>query len=258
VVRHLCDKPGNFKRNLEPNPSTLSEAGALVKKERCDFGIAFDGDGDRAIAIDENGKVLALDVQLSLFCSHFIAASKAKNAKIVTTVEASLAVRETVESLGGSIFTTPVGSLHVAELVKKESAIFGGEPCGEYVFPFATPCAEGMLSALFIAEIFSESGKLSALAAKVKTAFIDRRKYKCSPEQKNAIMQALAEKPQLEGKLSTVDGLRYDFSDGWLLIRPSGTEPAIRLTAEAKTQKRLTEVVQRAENIIMQEIDKAR
>jgi phosphomannomutase len=257
VVRHLCDKPGQFKRNLEPNPSTLAEAAAAVKKEKCDFGIAFDGDGDRAIGIDEQGNVLALDVQLSIFCSHFISKPKGRHAKIVTTVEASLAVRETVEALGGSISVTPVGSLHVAQLVKKESAVFGGEPCGEYVYPFATPCAEGLLSALFIAEIFSESGKLSALASKVKTNFIDRRKYKCAQGKKNAIMQAIAEKPQLEGKLSTVDGLRYDFSDGWLLIRPSGTEPAIRLTCEAKTQKRLSEIAQRAENVILAEIHKA-
>ena len=256
VVRHYCDKPGDFKRNLEPNPSTLSEAGKLVKKEKCDFGIAFDGDGDRAIAIDEKGNVLPLDVQLAMFCRHFMA--KNGNKKIISTVEASLTIRETVESLGGTVAITPVGSLYVAEEVKKQGAIFGGEPCGEYIFPFATPCAEGLLSALFIAEIFAQSGKLSALSSSIRTYSMERRKYKCPAGKKDAIMQAIAARPQLEGKLSTVDGLRYDFSDGWMLIRASGTEPAIRLTCEARTQKRLTEIAQRAENIIVQEIDKAR
>jgi len=256
VVRHYCDKPGDFKRNLEPNASTLSEAGKLVKKEKCDFGIAFDGDGDRAIAIDEKGNVLPLDVQLAMFCRHFMA--KNGNKKIVSTVEASLTIRETVESLGGTVAITPVGSLHVAEEVKKQGAIFGGEPCGEYIFPLATPCAEGMLSALIIAEIFAQSGKLSALSSSIKTYSMERRKYKCPADKKDAIMQAIAARPQLEGKLSTADGLRYDFSDGWMLIRASGTEPAIRLTCEARTQKRLTEIAQRAENIIVQEIDKAR
>jgi len=254
VVRHYCDKPGEFKRNLEPNPSTLSEAGKLVKKEKCDFGIAFDGDGDRAIAIDENGGVLPLDVQLAIFCRHFL--GKNGNRRIVSTVEASLTVRETVESLGGSITITPVGSMHVAEEVQRQSATFGGEPCGEYVFPFATPCAEGLLSALFIAEIFSKSGNLSALASTVKSYSMERRKYKCDEGMKHEIMQSIAARPQLEGKLSTVDGLRYDFSDGWLLIRPSGTEPAIRLTCEARTPARLTEIAQRAEHMIMQEIHK--
>ncbi len=252
VVAVGCDKPGEFTRNLEPKASTLSDTAKLVVERKCDFGIAFDGDGDRAIAIDEKGIVLPLDVQLELFCGHFL--PKSPNKKIVTTVEASLGVREMVESQGGRLFVTPVGSLYVAEEVKKQGASFGGEPCGEYVFPFATPCAEGILSALFIAEIFCKNGTLSRAAKGIKTHFMDRRKYVCKGEMKEKIMRKLSEKPQLEGRLSTVDGLRYDFTDGWLLIRASGTEPAIRLTCEAKTQKRLHEVALRAEQLIMEEI----
>ena len=253
VVPLSCDSPGKFARNLEPNPSTLTETAKAVVKNKCDFGIAFDGDGDRALAIDEKGKVLSLDVQLAIFCSHML--QKDGNRKIVSTVEASLCVRDTVEALHGKIFITPVGSLYVAQEVKKQSAIFGGEPCGEYIFPSATPCAEGLLSALYIAEIFCQKGKLSSLAGAVKTYPMDRCKFKCDEGKKHAIMQKIMEKPQLEGHLSTADGLRYDFSDGWLLIRPSGTEPAIRMTCEATTQKRLSETIQRAEMIIMQAMD---
>lgn len=253
VVPLNCDSPGKFVRNLEPNPSTLSETAKALKKGKCDFGLAFDGDGDRVLAIDEKGKVLPLDVQLSLFCSHFL--QKDENRRIVSTVEASLCVRETVQANGGKIYITPVGSLYVSEEVKKQNAIFGGEPCGEYVFPGATPCAEGLLSALFIAEIFSQKGLLSALAEKVKTYPMERRKYRCKEEKKQQIMQKIMEKPSLEGHLSKVDGLRYDFEDGWLLIRPSGTEPAIRLTCEARTEKRLTELVSRSDMLIMNAID---
>lgn len=250
-----CDSPGKFTRNLEPNPSTLQLSSKMLLAEKCDFAIAFDGDGDRAIAIDEKGAVLPLDVQLSIFCRHFL--EKGGSKKIVSTVEASLCVRETVESLGGTVHTTPVGSLHVAQEVKRLSAVFGGEPCGEYVFPSATPCAEGLLCALFIAEIFAQKGKLSSLSHGIKTHPMDRRKYRCNPEKKHLVMQKISERPTLEGRLSTVDGLRYDFADGWMLIRPSGTEPAIRLTCEAKTQKRLSEIAQRAEDVIIQAIDAA-
>jgi len=255
VVQLNCDTPGKFTRNLEPNPSTLSETAKAVKKNKCDFGLAFDGDGDRCLAIDEKGKVLPLDVQLSLFCSHFL--SKDGNRKIVSTVEASLCVRDTVRALKGKIFITPVGSLFVSEEVKRESAVFGGEPCGEYVFPSATPCAEGLLTALFIAEIYSQKGPLSALCEKVKTYPMERRKYKCNEGKKQLIMQKVMEKPALEGHLSKVDGLRYDFEDGWLLIRPSGTEPAIRMTCEAATPKKLDEIIQRADTLIMQAMDAA-
>ncbi len=254
VVKLNCDEPGKFVRNLEPKPSTLSETGKMVVKEKCDFGIAFDGDGDRAIAIDEKGAVLPLDVQLAVFAEHMLA--KSANKKIVTTVEASLCVRETVESHKGKLFVTPVGSLHVAQEVRRQNAAFGGEPCGEYVFPFAPPCAEGMLSGLYIAEIFCASGKLSSASMGIKTHHMERAKYKCREDAKHEIMQKLLEKPQLEGSLSTVDGMRYDFADGWLLIRASGTEPAIRLTCEATTQKRLSEMMSRAEQIIMGEIHK--
>jgi phosphoglucosamine mutase len=254
LVKLYCDEPGNFKRNLEPKASTLAEAAKKMVEQKCDFGVAFDGDGDRAIAIDEKGTVLPLDVQLAVFAKHMLA--KQPNKKIVTTVEASLCVREIVEEHGGKLFVTPVGSLHVAEEMLRQKAAFGGEPCGEYAFPFATPCAEGLLSALVVAEIFCSEGKLSSASSGIKTHFMERAKYKCREDAKQGIMHKLSEKPQLEGKLSTIDGLRYDFSDGWLLIRPSGTEPAIRLTCEATTKKKLDETVQRAEKIILGEIHK--
>ncbi|MCX6769174.1 MAG: phosphoglucosamine mutase, partial [Candidatus Micrarchaeota archaeon] len=154
VVELYCSEPGKFVRNLEPKKETLAEAAKLVVEKKCDFGIALDGDGDRAIAIDEQGKVLALDTQLAIFCSYFLSGTKTKSKLIVSTVEASLCVRESVEAAGGKILITPVGSGNVADEVLSKHACFGGEPCGEYVFPASTPCADGLLAALFIAEIF--------------------------------------------------------------------------------------------------------
>ena len=255
IVAVDCGEPGNFRRNLEPKKETLSEAARLVVEKKCDFGVAFDGDGDRAVAIDEKGNVLPLDVQLAIFCSHFL--SGKKGGIIITTVEASLCVRETVEALSGKLSITPVGSLHVAQEVEKQKACFGGEPCGEYVYPFSTPCADGLLSALFIAQIYCEHGKLSVLAGKVKTYPIERRKYKCGDAKKLQAMAALAAKLSFPGaKLSTIDGLRHDFEDGWLLIRPSGTEPAIRLTCEFRGKKRLEETVKAAEDAVKKEIER--
>ena len=249
VVELYCDSPGKFVRNLEPKGETLSAASEAVKKSKCDLGIAFDGDGDRAIGIDERGRVLALDVQLSIFCGHFL---KKKKGAVVSTVEASLCVKETVERAGGKLFITPVGSLHVAKQVKEMRAVFGGEPCGEYVFPASTPCADGLLAALYLVGIICTSGKLSALADSVKTYPIERRKYMCERKSKPVMMAALQQSLKFEGAaLSTVDGLRYDFSDGWLLVRPSGTEPAMRLTCEFREKKRLEETVAIAEKAIL-------
>ncbi len=249
VVELYCDQPGNFARDLEPKAETLSEAAKQVVAKKCDFGIAFDGDGDRAVGIDERGRVLALDVQLSIFCSHFL---KRKKGGIVSTVEASLCVKETVEALGGKLAITPVGSLHVAEKVKETHAVFGGEPCGEYVFPSSTPCADGLLSSLVLSEIYCTRGNLSALADAVKTYPIERRKYRCEGKSKEKMMASLAKDLSFQGAaLSTIDGLRYDFEDGWLLVRPSGTEPAMRLTCEFKEKKKLLKTVAAAEKAIV-------
>lgn len=249
VVPLYCDSPGKFVRNLEPKRETLSAASKMVKEKCCDFGVAFDGDGDRAVAIDENGAVLPLDTQLAVFCRHFL--SGKKGGKIVTTVEASLCVREAVERLGGTLSTTRVGSLHVAEEMQGQYAAFGGEPCGEYVFAGATPCADGLLAAIVVAEMFSRKGKLSALAKEVKEYPIERRKYPCDEGKKSAAMGSLAKRLSFpEAKLSKIDGLRYDFPDGWLLVRPSGTEPAIRLTCEFREKERLEKTLLAAEQEI--------
>lgn len=255
VVELYCSEPGKFSRSLEPKAETLGEAAKNVVAKKCDFGVAFDGDGDRAIGIDEKGRVLALDVQLSMFCSHFL---KRKKGAVVSTVEASLCVKETVEAAGGRLAITPVGSLHVAKKVQEEAAVFGGEPCGEYVFPSSTPCADGPLASLVLAEIFCTHGKLSALADAVKTYPIERRKCGCKGKSKQAIMALLAKSLSFPGaSLSTVDGLRYDFKDGWLLVRPSGTEPAIRLTCEFRGETRLAETVAAAEKAVLVAINEA-
>jgi phosphoglucosamine mutase len=248
VIELNCSEIGKFVRDLEPKAETLSGAAKKVLERKCDLGIAFDGDGDRAIGIDEKGRVLSLDSQLAIFCSHFL---KKKKGAIISTVEASLCVKETVQALGGKLSITPVGSLHVATSVKKQQAVFGGEPCGEYVFPSSTPCADGVLAALYLVEIFCTRGKLSALSDGIKTYPIERRKYNCGWESKENIMARLAKSLSFPGaSLSPMDGLRFDFTDGWLLVRPSGTEPAIRLTCEFRDKKKLSETVAAAEKAI--------
>ncbi|MFA6907640.1 MAG: hypothetical protein WC263_02330 [Candidatus Micrarchaeia archaeon] len=249
VVELYCNEPGKFARDLEPKSGTLQEAAKLVVSKKCDLGVAFDGDGDRAIGIDELGRVLGLDAQLSIFCAHFL---KKRKGTVVSTVEASLCVKETVEKAGGKLAITPVGSLHVARQVKEARAVFGGEPCGEYVFPSSTPCADGLLAALTLAEIFCTSGKLSALSDAVRTYPMERRKYRCEGKDKEKAMAALQQSLKFEGaKLSVVDGLRYDFSDGWLLVRPSGTEPAMRITCEFREKKKLDETMAIAEKAVL-------
>lgn len=247
VVELFCEPSGIPKRGLEPNEENLKELCVRVKKEKADMGIAHDGDADRAIIVDENGKMLGLDAQLGIIAKYLLEKEKGC---IVSTVESSLSLREIVQENGGKLEITPVGSLHVAQKVQEKNAVFGGEPCGEYVFPKGLPCPDGPLSALFFLQVLCEKGKLSKLAG--ETGYpIERKKFACENAKKeNALGKIKKELSKMRGEKNGMDGLRIDFEDGWLLVRPSGTEPFMRLTCECRTKKRLGEICKEAQEII--------
>ncbi|MFA5106013.1 MAG: phosphoglucosamine mutase [Candidatus Micrarchaeia archaeon] len=248
VVSVNSEPNGNFNRNLEPNAANLADTGKIVAACGAALGIAHDGDADRAIAIGDRGDVLALDTQLALMCESELAKKKGR---IISTVEASLAVREAVEKSGGTLEITPVGSIHVQGELAKSGGVFGGEPCGEYVYPAGVPCPDGLLSGLKLIEIYCRKGSLSSLAAKAKAYPIHRSKFQCNAKHKAAAMKYIAaEVKAFPGTPNNMDGIRKDFEDGWFLIRPSGTEPAIRLTLECKSGKRLGEMKNRLEKIM--------
>jgi len=239
-----------FGRPSEPNEKNLTELAALVPKTGADLGLAHDGDADRTIAVDELGRVLPLDIQLAIMAQHELRNSK--NKKIVSTMEASLAVREAVESEGGNITITPVGSLYVAEEMEREGAMFGGEPCGEYIYEKGVHVPDGPLAAAKMVEIFVESGHLSALANKFRTNPMAREKFPA--KKKYEVVDAVKKEIRIGGKRSEEDGIRIDEEDGWFLIRASGTEPFVRLTMEYKSKEKLGKRKEELSSLIKKKI----
>jgi len=224
-----------FSRPSEPSKENLSHLPGLVRDANADFAIAHDGDGDRCAIVDDTGEMLPLDVQLAMMIEHELSLTKSK--KIVSTVEASLAIREVVESAGGSIEITPVGSTYVGDVLERGEAAFGGEPCGEYVYAKGVHVPDAVLAAAKFAEIFCKKGKFSELKKKYKQYFIAREKFKA--KDKHAAVQAIRKSIDIKGKVRSDDGIRVDEEDGWFLIRASGTEPIVRLTMEYKTSEKL-------------------
>lgn len=253
VVSVNSEPTGVFARKLEPNEENLKQTAGIVAATGALLGIAHDGDADRAIGIDENGKVLGLDEQLVLFCED---ALEKKKGKIISTVEASLCVREAVEANGGELLVTPVGSREVSQELRKNNAVFGGEPCGEYIYPGELTIPDGIRTALKLVEIACRKGKLSKLREKVKKYPIQRAKIPCANEKKQKAMYKIAvELPrEFKGKTSAIDGVRIDFDGGWLLVRPSGTEPFIRITCEAKNEEKLAQAFQKAEKTVKKNV----
>ncbi|HLD59635.1 MAG TPA: phosphoglucosamine mutase [Candidatus Bilamarchaeaceae archaeon] len=253
VISVNAEKSG-FNRPSEPNKQNLKHLETIVKATNADIGFAHDGDGDRVVVIDETGEMLPLDVQLAIMIEHEISTSK--NKKIVSTVEASLLIRETIEKNGGEPIITRVSSVDICHIMKEDKINFGGEPCGEYIFGNATYTPDGPLAVAKFLEILSKKGKLSKIKKAYKSYPILRDKFKCidNNEKMKNIIEKIKQK-KIQGKITTIDGLRVDEKDGWFLIRASGTEPIIRLTAEYKNKEKLDKRTDELKKIIVSEID---
>lgn len=250
VIGLNCEPSGFFARPLEPNAQNLEQTSKIARAVGADLTIAHDGDADRAIILDEKGELLGLDTQLALMCGEILGERKGA---VVTTVEASLAIREAIEKAGGKALTTSVGSLNVAQSIKKNRGIFGGEPCGEYIFPKNHLVPDGIMAGLKFVELFCRIGSLHAASEKVKVYPMKRAKYPCK-DRKASMTKILEKAKSLGGKQNREDGVRADFEDGWVLIRASGTEPIIRITCEHRDKKGLEALFSRAERIVLESI----
>ncbi len=239
-----CEGHG-LNRPSEPSAGNLGWVRSAVKALGADFGVAHDGDGDRCVIIDEKGEVLNPDVQLALMIEEELGAGKGK---IVSTVESSLIIKEAAEEAGGEFVLTPVGSTHVGEALEREGAVFGGEPAGEYVFARGVHVPDGVLTAAKFAEMFARSGNFSSLAGRFRPNPMVREKFPTKDREK--AMGKIASEMSLGGEVSSMDGLRVDGEGWWVLVRPSGTEKIIRLTAEAETRELLEKVAGKAREAV--------
>lgn len=241
IITLNCQPDGFFPGRMpEPSEANLGDLMKVVKATGADIGIAHDGDADRMIAIDENGKMADFDKLLALVSSKI-------GGKIVTTVDASFCVDKCVNDVGGEVIRTKVGDVHVAEVIVESNASFGGEPSGTWLHPGFCMCPDGILSALKVIEIVEKNGPLSKLLDEIPSYPTVRDKIECENIQKTLIMEKVKEElPDyfLDIKdVNFIDGVRISMNDGsWVLIRPSGTEAYIRITLEGKTMEIAREI----------------
>ena len=241
VVTLNCYPSGFFPRGIEPVADNLKELCNLVKESGAAVGIAHDGDADRMMAVDEQGRFITGDVMLAIL-------ARAVGAKdVVTTLDASLAIDE----MGLKIRRTKIGDTFVSEELRK-GGDFGGETSGAWIFPTISLCPDGIYAA----------AQIAALAAKYKLSEVVDAIPVYPLFRGSVDSQGLA-MSQLETKLKTlkplsvsnIDGMKLNFNDGWLLVRPSGTEPKIRITAEAKTEARARQLYDSCLEAIKESID---
>lgn len=219
---------GEFPHGLEPTAENLRDTCELVRKFNVDIGIVHDGDADRTAAIDKNGTLVDWD--------NFLAVLAYGKKKVVTTVDASMRI----EDVCNEVIRTRIGDVAVANTIVRERGDFGGEPSGSIIFPNVHLFPDGPLTAAWVVKLVSEN-RFYYILNSIRSYPIERVKIPCPEELKENVMSNL--RNEISGNVTYVDGIRLETEDGWILIRPSGTEPVIRITAEARNKKVLDELV---------------
>ncbi len=240
-----CQPTGFFSRGLEPSCVNLQSLSHAVSSFNCDIGIANDGDADRIGAIDEEGKYIDYDILLSLIAGFECSISKKAHPIIVTTVDASMCIDKYVESFGGKVVRSCVGDVALARDVVGHKAIFGGEPSGTWIFPSHWLTPDGVLSAVKLLEMKDSGIILSKERKNVPPLVTLRDKITMGDIDREAFEVRLSESLYSEEHESmlTIDGIRMDYGDSWVLYRFSGTEPAFRITVEACSRERAKELL---------------
>ncbi|HYA61462.1 MAG TPA: phosphoglucosamine mutase [Candidatus Acidoferrum sp.] len=238
----LNAQPDGFfpARHPEPTEQNLELLIEAVRAFDADLGIAHDGDADRMMAVDRGGRYISGDEMLALF------GLKEAKKSIVYPIDVSLMVDDVIHS---EIFKTRIGDVYVAEEIKRVDADFGGESSGSWIFPRVSYCPDGIYAAARIVSI-AEKEVLSDIFSTFPTYNIKRGSV-LYDEHTNVMDPIEKELKSLDfNKITTIDGIRLDFDDGWILIRSSGTEPKIRITAEARGDEQAEKLYEKALNII--------
>jgi phosphoglucosamine mutase len=250
---------GHFPaRKSEPNAESLKDLAATVKALDADVGIAFDGDGDRVAFIDEEGAFVNFDRSLAGYGAY--ALRQSGGGTVVTNVEASMCVETMAQMQGGKVVRTRVGDIYVSEAIKQTGAAFGGEPCGAWVHPKLHYCPDGPVSAaLMLRALEDESKSMSQFIAEVPEYITKRINIACNNQRKYQTVEAVGAQLKAEfpdfTDYSTVDGVRLALKRGWLLIRASGTEPLIRLTAEGESEAVANDITTKAAELIKRQVE---
>jgi phosphomannomutase/phosphoglucomutase len=234
---------GTFSgRPPEPRPENLGDLALIVKAVKADLGVAYDGDADRSVFADENGEIHWGDKTFALVEKYFLKANSGE--KIVTPVSSSTLVKDIADAYNGKIVWTKVGSVTVAQTMKKLKAKLGGEENGGIFYGLHQSVRDGAMSTALILDIMAKTGeKLSKLIEKLPKYFIEKGKIECPEELKAKVLEKLVEQVK-KLKPSTIDGVKMWFEDkSAILIRPSGTEPVYRLYAEAKTREKALKLI---------------
>jgi len=240
-------------RNPEPREDTLYNTVEFLKEMKADLAVCFDGDADRVVFCDKEG-FLGFNEPIA-FISR-LAIEESGKRQVASTVETGGLLDLAVRDLGAKVVRGKVGDVNVAYLAREIDAALGVEQVGVYIIPKTGYYPDSIFATLTLLSCIKEVAEIRDFFERMPKLFFEKRKVSCPNQLKEAVMGEVAKKARLFGAkdLNMLDGLRLEFEDSWMLVRASGTEPAIRVLAEStslsKTQQLLDQGVQWIQPIV--------
>jgi phosphomannomutase len=244
---------GTFKH--DPNPlveSNLAELKALIKAKKADLGVCFDGDADRLIMLDEKAQVIPCDIMTALLVPYFL--KKNPGSAIVYDLRSSLVVQEEILKHGGTPRRERVGHAFMKKTLRDSHACFGGELSGHFYYRDNFFADSGMITLVHMLNLISQNDKpLSETIVPLKRYF-GSGEVNFHVEDKEGMMKELSHKYN-QGHIDDLDGVTIQFKDWWFNVRPSNTEPLLRLNIETKTAEMLKEKFEELKGFLGQPVD---
>ena len=242
----MGDRPNGININDGVGSTHPEGLQAFVKEKGAMVGLAFDGDGDRLIAVDENGELVDGDKIMFICGQHLKSKGRLEKDTIVSTVMSNICFHKAIEEHGMVALKAQVGDRYVVEAMREGGYVLGGEQSGHIVFLNLNTTGDGLLSAVQLLAVMKETGKsLSELAAQV--TIFPQKLVNIRVRDKHTVMDEPAVKAVIEAVEAEMNG------DGRILVRPSGTEPLLRVMAEASTDEKVSRYVDTIADVIRAE-----
>lgn len=241
---------GNFPgRGPEPTPSTLNELSQAVKSMGADLGVGYDGDGDRSIFCDEAGRVMWGDQSGCLIADYLL--EKNPDSTVVTTISSTQAIEIVAKKRGGKVLRTKVGSVDVSRAILERKALMGFEENGGCIYSAHVAVRDGAMTTALMLQCLAARGMAfsKTLSFSVPKFYQAKTKVDIDRKESGAIMKAVER--QAKGEVDRTDGLKiWADKRSWVLVRPSGTEPIIRIFAESDTQEKADDLLGKLTKVV--------
>lgn len=245
IELHFDNTKGEFVH--EPNPLVAANLVMLqdaVRKHKADLGICFDGDADRCMIVDEQGRIVGCDLLTAILAKHFLA--KAPGAAVVYDLRSSRAVAEEIQAAGGRPVRGRVGHVFMKQLLAQEKGVFGGELSGHFYFRDNFNADSGVIAMASILTVLSNTSKKVSDLVKPIARYRQSGEINFEIEDKDGALDAVRDEYGDRGDIDELDGVTVDCFDSegwWCNIRKSNTEPLLRLNCEAKDEKKLASIL---------------